>query len=638
MAKYVASWHKCLGEDWEINLWTDEQNRKIVQEHAPWFLPTYDSYDQKIKRIDSIRYVYMSKIGGIYADVDLECTGDPIPALQNHSAVVAYTVPYCALEPAFMAAAPGHPFWEAALEHLNQTKDLIVQQATGVQFLTQRFQEYTGLPDFHVHDQETFEPGPGVNAASPIHVLGTEQMIWDPLYNWDVHLDPDAGLQYPKCWALNHYAGTWKTDQQDEISAGQPQVENPSNGKGKTCSCYFLSNDCMGTKQERYHGWLSDRVDYVIYFPSLRPAAPIQLKSGTVELDSVMIFNPSFMSQPLQEDVWFVAKGGSFSKVSDAGVYYVSEILFGRISQDQFLSKQSPIKWSYSQFEAIPDPRYSQPGLSGGEFQECRWPVHAEAGMQLGPKDPHLVSFSNQTYLLFTSTNFVPKTEEWVTFPNCRPDDGYMELHMTQLISVQPVVYGPTVSLRFDGMADTEEGWSLFTWASPNSGDKLMAVHSINPHVILEVDVATGNCSQVHSEGSLLLEDLLQKLNTSFAHKPDIYGGAGATFVQDGTQPYFLSVLHYYAGTDLNAHEYFSHPYKFSAAPPFEILDIGARLPLVTLSDTNYFGTGQMTYVSSVGLLDGHVVLGYGEGNQRSRVYRQRLEAFNDMFFRKTHV
>ena len=45
-------------------LWTDGDNLKLVREQYPWFLSTYNSFEQPILQADSVRYLYMHAFGG----------------------------------------------------------------------------------------------------------------------------------------------------------------------------------------------------------------------------------------------------------------------------------------------------------------------------------------------------------------------------------------------------------------------------------------------------------------------------------------------------------------------------------------------------------------------------------------------
>lgn len=70
--KWSATWIK-HHPTWEYNLWTDEDNRNMVEQHFPWFLQTYEKFPDPVQKADTARYMYMYKFGGIYADLDVEC-------------------------------------------------------------------------------------------------------------------------------------------------------------------------------------------------------------------------------------------------------------------------------------------------------------------------------------------------------------------------------------------------------------------------------------------------------------------------------------------------------------------------------------------------------------------------------------
>ena len=78
---WQASW-KLHNPTYTYELWDDNDNRQFVVEHFPDFLQVYDSYDKMIKRADAIRYLYLYKFGGVYADLDFECIRSFEPILQ----------------------------------------------------------------------------------------------------------------------------------------------------------------------------------------------------------------------------------------------------------------------------------------------------------------------------------------------------------------------------------------------------------------------------------------------------------------------------------------------------------------------------------------------------------------------------
>uniref|UniRef100_A0A6C0KR11 Glycosyltransferase n=1 Tax=viral metagenome TaxID=1070528 RepID=A0A6C0KR11_9ZZZZ len=69
---WQKSWTDC-NPSYEYLLWDDNDNRKFIKNNFPTFLSIYDNYDVNIKRVDAVRYFYLLKYGGIYADLDFIC-------------------------------------------------------------------------------------------------------------------------------------------------------------------------------------------------------------------------------------------------------------------------------------------------------------------------------------------------------------------------------------------------------------------------------------------------------------------------------------------------------------------------------------------------------------------------------------
>lgn len=65
-AKFEEWSHSCrhANPDWEWVLWTDEDNRKLVEKYAPWFTSTYEALHSEIYRADTVRNIYMHVFGG----------------------------------------------------------------------------------------------------------------------------------------------------------------------------------------------------------------------------------------------------------------------------------------------------------------------------------------------------------------------------------------------------------------------------------------------------------------------------------------------------------------------------------------------------------------------------------------------
>ncbi|KXS09870.1 glycosyltransferase family 32 protein [Gonapodya prolifera JEL478] len=110
---------------------TDASNRLLVAQHFPSFLPVYDAFDREIYRADSVRYVYMYALGGMYADLDTVSL-KPLDSLWKRYSKASPGVfgqAYLGrmgndedfghgLPNAWMASTPGHPLWLFVLKRI----------------------------------------------------------------------------------------------------------------------------------------------------------------------------------------------------------------------------------------------------------------------------------------------------------------------------------------------------------------------------------------------------------------------------------------------------------------------------------------------------------------------------------------
>ncbi|KAI8609435.1 nucleotide-diphospho-sugar transferase [Chytriomyces sp. MP71] len=136
---WVASW-KIMNPGYEYILWTDDDNRNLVATHYPWFLKTYDAFNDPILRADASRLFYMHKYGGIYADLDFECLKPLDGLLKSHQAVIGSmttggddAMRIHGVPNAWMASRPGHPLWLRCARRVMRldSKDKSVETRTG---------------------------------------------------------------------------------------------------------------------------------------------------------------------------------------------------------------------------------------------------------------------------------------------------------------------------------------------------------------------------------------------------------------------------------------------------------------------------------------------------------------------------
>jgi len=108
--------------DWQYEFWSDERNRKLIEEHYPWFLEQYDSYPTPIQRSDAIRYFILHHHGGIYADLDIISSRNLEQLLQNEE-LVLWKTPNAGITNSLMASVPGHRFFEKLHEDMKNWKN-----------------------------------------------------------------------------------------------------------------------------------------------------------------------------------------------------------------------------------------------------------------------------------------------------------------------------------------------------------------------------------------------------------------------------------------------------------------------------------------------------------------------------------
>lgn len=116
---YERTKELCAKYGWEHRFWSDEDLRKLVEEHYPWFLPKYDSYDKVIQRVDTARSCILHHYGGVYMDLDLQAKDSLFKLLEmyeENEVVLSSNRPGNGvgsqnLTNAFMMTKPRSRFW-----------------------------------------------------------------------------------------------------------------------------------------------------------------------------------------------------------------------------------------------------------------------------------------------------------------------------------------------------------------------------------------------------------------------------------------------------------------------------------------------------------------------------------------------
>ena len=124
LLKELSNTWKAHHPTWQYEFWNEERMTTFVKNNYPEFWDIYLSFPYDVQRWDSIRYLILYKIGGLYVDVDYEC-------LENIELLLADRSCCFAMEPdahaklfnktivfnnALMASIPEHLFIKKVIE------------------------------------------------------------------------------------------------------------------------------------------------------------------------------------------------------------------------------------------------------------------------------------------------------------------------------------------------------------------------------------------------------------------------------------------------------------------------------------------------------------------------------------------
>ncbi len=128
------SWQQHYPE-WEHVLWTDDMIEAYVRDRWSWYLPVWRQLTPFIKKVDTVRYMWMYDIGGMYADLDMKCLA-PLQVTEGAYIPVGlrsvgWTHDQDEASPAFLASDPGNPVWLHMLRYIALNGNRTVLKATG---------------------------------------------------------------------------------------------------------------------------------------------------------------------------------------------------------------------------------------------------------------------------------------------------------------------------------------------------------------------------------------------------------------------------------------------------------------------------------------------------------------------------
>jgi len=162
--------------DWQFNLWTNQDQLRLVEEHFPQFAEQHAAIRFGVARTDIVKYVCMHAFGGFYVDTDYKFFRALDARVVTPRCVIASEgadpqkgpkdPTYLGLGSAMMGSEPGYPFWAQLLAHifehnrpetLVQSEDII--ESTGPEVMTRFFMAHREeFADILLLDKNAFFP------------------------------------------------------------------------------------------------------------------------------------------------------------------------------------------------------------------------------------------------------------------------------------------------------------------------------------------------------------------------------------------------------------------------------------------------------------------------------------------------
>lgn len=159
--------------------WFDDELEEVIKNDGfEWFLPTFQSYNVNIKRIDMVRPFILYKYGGIYADMDIEVYKNFFDQLHQEKVSLTES-PYKGNENVsncLMASPVGHNFWLLVVDRCYRYVNEYTLLSTGPQLYDK---VHVDNPDLvHVLPDKLFNPAPWFEENPDIYTKHLNTVAW----------------------------------------------------------------------------------------------------------------------------------------------------------------------------------------------------------------------------------------------------------------------------------------------------------------------------------------------------------------------------------------------------------------------------------------------------------------------------
>lgn len=117
-------WKRCQASwlekfpDFEYRLWNDDDIDNLIRTEYPEFWDMYQEFPVHIMKIDFVRFAFMHRFGGIYADMDYYCYQNFHDDLTDNGYIVENPYGNDPIENSLMASEPGNIFFYKCMEEV----------------------------------------------------------------------------------------------------------------------------------------------------------------------------------------------------------------------------------------------------------------------------------------------------------------------------------------------------------------------------------------------------------------------------------------------------------------------------------------------------------------------------------------
>jgi mannosyltransferase OCH1-like enzyme len=112
----AAQWRRVAG--WTARIWSDAENKRFIEKHYTWLLPTFRRYQKQVQRADIARLARLHLEGGVYSDLDTRpCStrSKDLDKVLGPQLLTLVRAPTGNLSNFFIGSVAHHPFLEFVL-------------------------------------------------------------------------------------------------------------------------------------------------------------------------------------------------------------------------------------------------------------------------------------------------------------------------------------------------------------------------------------------------------------------------------------------------------------------------------------------------------------------------------------------